>query len=223
MPFSEYYGMEPVTLKCNNCGHTFSRSYKVYRNSLYKAKISGKKQRVFCSHSCFKAAMSLGTEHHCSFCGNIVIRTPSDIKNNKHGKCFCNCSCAASYNNRLRRKSRRSKCECKLSELLKQTYPSLDIIENDKAILDGFEVDIVIPSLRLGIEWNGIVHFKPIYGEEKLHSVRQRDAAKLSLANDKGINLIVISDFVSTDLRVAEAFIEIKNIIDNLINLPHSS
>ncbi len=78
------------------------------------------------------------------------------------------------------------------------------------------EVDISIPELSLGIEWNGIVHFKPIYGESKFKKILKRDKEKQEIAKRKDINLIVIPDLVSTKVRVKEAFVEICQIIDKL-------
>jgi hypothetical protein len=84
-------------------------------------------------------------------------------------------------------------------------------------MLNGLEVDIAIPSLNLAIEWNGIVHFKPIYGQTKLNKIQDKDAEKIKIASNKNINLIVISDLVSNDIILQKAFDNVKNIIKNLI------
>ena len=85
-------------------------------------------------------------------------------------------------------------------------------------MLDGLEVDIAIPSLKLAIEWNGIVHFKPIYGKRKLKKIQFKDAEKLKIAANKNINLIIIPDLVSNDKILHQAFKDIKNIINKIIN-----
>ena len=110
-----------------------------------------------------------------------------------------------------------------LFELLINEYPNLTIINNDKILLDGYECDISIPDLKLAIEWNGIVHFKPIYGQTKLDNIQQRDMEKQKIAVEKQINLIVIPDLVSSEKYVKESFQKIKIIINNLIEnkLPH--
>ena len=84
-------------------------------------------------------------------------------------------------------------------------------------MLNGLEVDVAIPSLKLAIEWNGIVHFKPIYGQTKLDKVQDKDAEKLKIAANKNINLIVIPDFVYTNKILQQAFNDVKNIISQLI------
>lgn len=105
-----------------------------------------------------------------------------------------------------------------LFDLLVNTFPNLEIIANDRKTLDGLEIDIFIPKLQLAIEWNGIVHFKPIFGEEKLLAVQEKDRQKLQLANEKNIRLIVIPDYRSNYSLVKEAFSKIKEIIENLSN-----
>ena len=104
-----------------------------------------------------------------------------------------------------------------LCELLVEEYPKLKIIPNDKNMLNGYEADIAIPEINLAIEWNGIVHYKPIYGNKKLSKIQQRDKEKLKIAEDKGIELIIVPDLVSTEKYVKEAFQNIKRIIDDLL------
>ena len=84
-------------------------------------------------------------------------------------------------------------------------------------MLGGYEIDVYIPKLKLAIEWNGIVHFKPIYGQIKLDKIQTRDAEKLKIAANKNINLIVIPDLVSNDKILKQAFNDVKTIINNLL------
>lgn len=107
--------------------------------------------------------------------------------------------------------------EIKLFELIKKDFPNLEVLHNDKEMLVGYEVDIAIPAINLAIEWNGIVHYQPIYGQSKLDSIQMRDYEKEKQARDNGINLLVIPDLVSNDKYLNEAYMKIKKIIkDNL-------
>jgi hypothetical protein len=101
--------------------------------------------------------------------------------------------------------------------MIRDHYPELQVEANNKTMLDGYELDIAIPKLKLGIEWNGIVHFKPIYGYEKLASISERDQMKGRIAAEKEIHLVVISDLVSTEKYVRESFHKIRAFIDELI------
>ncbi len=191
---------------CDNCG-------KEYQKETFDFK---RTKRNFCSKKCRGLADRNKIKIKCSNCGDIVERTPSHLKKTKHS--FCNKSCAATYNNKLKRKSRRSKIETKFYNLLVKEFPNLNILHSDKTMLDGYEADVAIPSLKLAIEWNGIVHFKPIYSQTKLDKIQTIDAKKLKIASDKDINLIVIPDLVSNDKILLQAFDEVKVIISRLLN-----
>ena len=97
--------------------------------------------------------------------------------------------------------------------MIHESFPKLPLFPNDKTMLDGLEVDIAIPSLAIGIEWNGIVHFRPIYGLEKLTKIQQKDKEKLEIAQRKAVNLIVVPDLVSNKKQVTKVFNEIKPLI----------
>jgi hypothetical protein len=154
----------------------------------------------------------------CHWCENEFIRCHCHTKNHisKSSFYFCSSSCAASYNNTQRKKSRRSKIEIKLFEQLEQAFPNLIFLPNDKTMLNGLEVDIAVPSLKLAIEWNGIVHFKPIYGQVKLDKIQTIDQKKLIIAQQKDINLIVITDLVSNQKQFDDAFKQISLIVKEL-------
>lgn len=197
-----------VKLTCDQCGSEFLREKK----QLCKTD----RKHVFCSDPCFYLFYNRSITQPCAECGAPVTRLAKEVRRSKSGRLFCDTSCAASYNNRQKRKSRRSKCEIRLFNLLKKSYPDLQLLASDKTMLDGMEVDIAIPSLQLAIEWNGIVHYQPIYGDTKLSKVRQRDEEKRQTAERKHVRLIVIPDLVSTESRVQDAFQEIREIIDQL-------
>lgn len=202
--------------KCTNCGKNFIvDAKKKYEHTV----LYPNSKHIFCNNHCYslyKAKQRINLI--CFWCKKQFSRTKSEIKNKSRtsGKSFCSHSCAMFYNNTQIRKSCRSKCEKMLYDLLSNKYPNLEILKNDKIVLNGFEIDIFMPKLNLGIEWNGIVHFKPIYGLDRLNKIQERDAKKQKIANDKGINLIVIPDLVSTKQKVHEAFAKICGIIDQL-------
>lgn len=106
--------------------------------------------------------------------------------------------------------------------MLVERYPELKIVPNCKEMLEGLEVDVSIPELNLAIEWNGVVHFKPIYGDEQFTRIQHVDVKKQLVAQEKGIRLVVISDLVSTKQFVVEAFMSTCKLIDELkqTNIP---
>jgi len=203
-----------MKLKRSTVEATCDQCLTIYQKEKFDLK---RTQHNFCSKKCFGLFNRNKIKIKCNFCNKSFKKTPSQINKSKSGRSFCSQSCAASFNNKLKRKSRRSKIEAKFYELLIKEFPNLNILPNDKTMLNGLEVDVAIPSLKLAIEWNGIVHFKPIYGQTKLDKVQDKDAEKLKIAANKNINLIVIPDFVSTNKILQQAFNDVKNIISQLI------
>lgn len=110
----------------------------------------------------------------------------------KSKRAFCGQSCAALYNNAHKiHGCRRSKLEKWLEERLKQLYPELAFTCNDKTAINS-ELDFYFPSIKLGIELNGIFHYEPIYGSEKLERIQVNDDRKFKLCAEKGVSLCVI-------------------------------
>lgn len=54
------------------------------------------------------------------------------------------------------------------------------------------ELDIWIPSVKIAVEVNGPVHYKPLYGEERFLQAQKNDTLKSKEAKEKGILLICI-------------------------------
>jgi hypothetical protein len=105
---------------------------------------------------------------------------------------FCSQSCAATYNNTHKTTgNRRSKLEKYLETELIKLYPDLEILFNNKTIINS-ELDIYIPSLKLAFELNGIFHYEPIYGENKLQQIQNNDNRKFQACIEHDIELCII-------------------------------
>ena len=76
-----------------------------------------------------------------------------------------------------------SKSEDEIIKLLIQTNP----IQRDRTILNGKEIDIYIPSLKLGIEYNGLRWHSEEFGKDHRYHLD-----KLNKCNEQGIRLIQI-------------------------------
>ena len=114
------------------------------------------------------------------------------MKRSKSGNYFCSRSCSASFNNKNKTTgTRRSKLEAYIEEQLIELYPDLDLIFNGKEAI-GSELDIHIPSLNLAFELNGIFHYEPIYGTDKLQQIQENDASKTKACHDAKIDLCII-------------------------------
>lgn len=113
-----------------------------------------------------------------------------DIK--KSPNHFCSHSCAGTYNNTHKTTgTRRSKLENYLESKLTDLYPTLEIHFNRKDTINS-ELDIYIPSLKVAFELNGIFHYEPIYGQNKLSSIQNNDNRKFQACLERGIELCLI-------------------------------
>lgn len=126
---------------------------------------------------------------NCKQCNKLFTKRYNQITKTENN--FCSRNCSGTYTNKHRKTGNRiSKLELFLQENLSGYY----FYYNNRKICDGLELDIYIPDLKMAFEISGIVHYKPIYGEEKFQSIIEKDKLKMNRCIDKGINLIVIKD-----------------------------
>lgn len=79
--------------------------------------------------------------------------------------------------------------------------------------LEGLEIDIYVPELKLGFEYNGLQHYKPVEhwgGEESLKKQQERDKRKQQLCNQNDVKLIIIKydEQLSKDLILSKVPVE---------------
>jgi DNA-binding XRE family transcriptional regulator len=176
-----------IPFECKICKKTF---YIIKKYVNYIKKHPSYRPIDYCSIKCSGVSSQINTTYYCKQCNNSFIRTPSQNTKSKH--LFCNNSCAAKYNNTHKTKgTRRSKLEVWLETKLTEKYPNLPI-EYNKTTAINSELDIYIPSLKLAFELNGIFHYEPIYGDEKLYKTQTNDTHKFSTCLKNSIGLCVI-------------------------------
>lgn len=87
--------------------------------------------------------------------------------------------------------------ESKVYSIVRQLYPHEKIQRRCRPKwLQGLEIDIYLPDMKIGIEYQGEQHYKPIKhwgGEETLRKTQMRDAKKRKLCHDNGIALVYIN------------------------------
>jgi hypothetical protein len=140
----------------------------------------------YCSKKCSNIGAKKSFTIQCMYCHKDVITQPS------YNKKFCSQSCSATYNNTHKTKGfRRSKLEVYLEEQIRLQYPQHELICNGKSAINS-ELDFYFPTLNLAIELNGIFHYEPIYGPDKLAKTQNNDQRKFAACNDAGIALAII-------------------------------
>ena len=175
--------MKEYNLKCSVCEKEFSRTSQNYKEM----------SNYYCSRKCMSIHRTDKIELQCSNCDKPVYRTASQLAKSRNGNAFCNRSCAATYNNKNKKYgTRRSKLEAHLEKHILDKYPNVKLTCNDKSAI-GSELDFYFPELRFAIELNGIFHYEPIYGEDKLERIQNNDRQKIIACYEKGIELAIIN------------------------------
>ena len=155
----------------------------------------------------------------CEQCGTQVTKQLAQVLKFRHH--FCGSSCAATYQNTHKTTGiRRSKLEKWLEEQLTKLHPELKIDFNRTDAIEA-ELDIYIPSLKLAFELNGIFHFEPIYGADKLESTLKNDHRKMLACAEHGIELCIIDNSQMKHFKEkgAQKFLDIiENIIAQAIS-----
>lgn len=182
--------MREYALICDHCQTLFPVDRIKWKNRRSMKKKRGLKH--FCSNDCrLKSRGYLETPTiSCFLCGKETKKANKDIRVNKNN--FCSHSCSAKYCNANKTSGvRRSKLELWLESQLMVLYPNLEFHFNRKDAIKA-ELDIYAPSLNLAFELNGIFHYEPIFGVDKLAQTQNNDNRKFQACLENGIELCII-------------------------------
>lgn len=191
--------------------------HKLHYKATYEVEKGNQRNGVFfCSKVCFnKHQEKIFIEVACANCFKKFLKLPCQIKKTNNN--FCTKSCAATYNNKHKKYgTRRSKLEIYIEENLKQIFSNLLFKCNEKETI-GSELYFYFPNLKIAIQLNGIFHYEPIYGDEKLLSIQKLDVEKREKCSNLGIQLYEIN--CSTDkylnkILKEQRWNQVKNILD---------
>lgn len=206
---SKYSKMIPI--ECDYCKKNFERMQKYVKSDL---KLYPNRKQL-CSAKCQKLSRVVRQEVSCKQCNKIFLKKLDQLK--KYPNSFCSSSCAATYNNTHKTHGcRRSKLEIYFEQVLPTKYPDLEFHFNRKDAINS-ELDIYIPKLKLAFELNGIFHYEPIYGADKLNQTQNNDRRKFQACLEQGIELCII-DTSSLSYFKPDKAQKYLDIIVNIIN-----
>lgn len=178
--------LKEVVLNCKFCNKEFGYTEKNYNQRMREGKDPN---YFFCRELCRNLHGGKTKECECKLCGKEFIRP---ISQTDSINVFCSHSCGITFNNRNKTKGyNRSKLEVYLEEKLSEIYPDLKIYYNNRDAINA-ELDFYIPSLCLAFELNGIFHYEPIFGQEKLNQTITNDKRKIQACLEHNIELCII-------------------------------
>lgn len=196
---------------CSNCEVTFY---------VQKCKFDLAKKRngigpKCCSKKCTDEYKSKKIRLKCSYCDVDIVKKPRDIKRNKNF--FCQQSCAAKFRNKNRVSVyKRSKLEKWIEEELNIRY-DFEIKFNTKVEI-GRELDIYVPHIKLAFEINGIFHYQPIFGVDRLNKIIENDNKKYFLCSENKIKLCILNISDSKRFNKSKDIKYLNYIIDVIDN-----
>lgn len=211
--FDNAQDKEELALSCYKCNNTFYKKKKLISSVLNK--IAKNITLKYCSRTCKDSSQKTKTQVKCKQCNVEFFKIPAEIKRRPNH--FCTKSCATKYNNAHKTKgSTRSKLEIWLEEQLTTIYPNIEFHFNRKDTIKS-ELDIYIPSLKLAFELNGIFHYEPIFGVDKLTQMQNNDQRKFQACIEKNISLCIIDTSKQTYFKknTSENFLKIITTIIN--------
>jgi len=175
-----------IPCQCYFCEKTFYLN----KNQALAHYGKNKSANKYCSHKCSTDNNVTLKIVNCKQCNKEFLKNRS--QSIKHPNHFCTKSCAATYNNTHKTKgTRKSKLEFYLENKLVLLYPNLEFHFNRKDSINS-ELDIYIPSMKLAFELNGLFHYEPIFGENKLEQIQNNDKRKFQACLERNIELCII-------------------------------
>ena len=199
-----------LNVKCSHCDKIFTQKKKYILDRIrYNT-------NIFCSQQC--SGNSLKAERkecNCFLCGKTFVRKVYEINKAIHN--FCSYSCNVTYQNRNKKTGTNiSKLEKWIQAELIRIYPKMEFVFNNSKAINA-ELDIYIPNLNLAFELNGIFHYEPIFGKDKLEKTKNTDVRKFAACSEKNISLCVIDISGQKNFKVQTSY-KYFNIICDIIN-----
>lgn len=208
---ADYKGNKtPLDLKCLKCGKIYKQTltnikkgmvhpyceFNVYlpkriNEQIRQQRMLQKRQYRMCKYElCYNYLIVNAKHKHQKFCSPECVKYW--LKNSEEWK-----EKAAYYGSiggKLSPTKNRSANEIHFAELCIDYFGEDHVLINSP-IFDGFDTDVVIPSHKIAVEWNGVWHYKQVKQSHNLKQVQSRDKYKSKLIREKfEYQLYIIKD-----------------------------
>jgi hypothetical protein len=216
--FESAKSRDKLPCECYQCKNTFMLT----KHDIYAAlNPNHHTTGMYCSKTCRGLSTRTQIEITCKQCGKTRFKKPSIIQRTNNN--FCSNKCSALHNqNQVQAQTqarkngaRRSKLELYLETQLPIIFSGITFEFNNRSAINS-ELDIYIPSLKLAFELNGIFHYEPIFGPEKLQQTQNNDQRKFQACTEKGISLCIIDSSFMKNFKKDKADNFLK-IVSNII------
>jgi hypothetical protein len=201
-----------ISLECKNCKQTFYITQSDFNHRIKKTK---DKLNLFCSKQCANENNTFRSEIARKKVSetlkqrgllkrkNKVCRVCSKEFFSKTRKTTCSSQCYKQLLPSIGQrggmktsslefhKRNRSSNEKSFFNKIKELFP--DARANQR-IFNGWDADIVIPSIKLAIHWNGAWHYEVVINEELFKKVQSKDQLRYKAIENNGYKNYIIQD-----------------------------
>lgn len=209
--------------RCVVCNKTFYVSPKLITDQFKQNRLSNNR---YCSIQCAGVDKRNRVKTTCANCGKELEVRESLL----HDRNFCNRECKYAYERLHPNYVSRSRMELLVEKMLTLAFPNLEVNYNNRELLNGIELDVYIPELRLAIEINGGYHYKVVDGDTKAYErTVKNDTKRRVLCEENGIDLyeydtskFAYPSFVSVDNYLRPILLQVLTNMDD-VGYKHSN
>lgn len=190
---------------CKKCGGILTFQNRFYnfcsRSCSNKNRKISKSQKLKTSNTIIEKSKELyfQSPNKCKVC-------KTNLSYNKRNRVTCSKKClqkirisVGEYAGKIggkisaykQKKNRRSKNEILFSTYCQNVFPK---ILTNQPIFNGWDADVIIPSIKVAILWNGIWHYKKITKEHSVKQVQNRDSIKIKEIKNLGYTPYIVKD-----------------------------
>lgn len=184
-------------------------------------------------HGCTRKSFTVLHKYKCKYCEDIFY-------SRRQKRIFCTVRCGldwkrctfegieenrknGSKGGKMASKVKRSKNENHFYLLCKEHFKQYNVLSNER-MFDGYDADVIIPELKLAIEWNGPWHYKKVHKYHDFNRTHRNDLQKKKKIEKHKYTLYIIKDlrgdenkkFVRNEFNIFKKYVAAReNIKEN--------